>query len=341
MKLAPLLLAMLLAGCLSFSPQQPSTTFSAAASKPAVFLGYDYGAATREDGAPGNFSVDVDAASNTGSAVAAFRVDGKAWEVTFSRFAQSAPFHEGGVRNAFHEHGASGNGDPNLPEFRAFSAGWGFGTVTVDGTPYPDPLTGTPEFKLHYMVAADAPRHPTDLRVTKKDGNTIYDPKTPADGQVFPNVPMVLLNVQTTYNGTVPSDNATTLADTVVGPDYSNQVPFEVGVASAHAMANFTVRNPTPGPTLGQLTFTVLDPEGSAAGSWMYDPAAGLQGPSEGSVDLPPPLVPGNYTVQVTGSGVQAMFEVHVAVHYEPALFLHVVYTQVDRLSDPHLVDKV
>lgn len=316
-------LAVLLAGCAAPGP----VAFVAWGGRPAVFAGYDYDAATLELG-NGSIALSVDAAADTGSATAGFTFRGQEWSVAFERFEGTAPFHEGGIRNDFPEHGATGNGDTLLPEIHALSAGWGTGTVRVAGQPLVDPLTGHATYRLHYMVTDTAPRDPATLKVTKEDGNATYDPASPSDARVHAGVRQILLNVQSTAPPQ-PEDANTVLSDTISGPGHNRSATFDVNSTLARVTLNFTVTNPSPAPTIGLVSFVATDPNGTEVARWDYDPVrAGPEGRGTVGFNVTPAAL-GTYTMRVTGSGAGAAYSALAQVDYPEALFVHVVYTDV------------
>lgn len=318
-----LLAAMVVAGC---SAPPPPARFTATGTSPVVMQGYDYAALTAQPG-EGSIRIDVDPAADTGSVEATFPFEGRQWRVRFAAFAQAAPYQEGGVRNGFPEHGASGNGDALLPGFPALSAGWGTGTVEVDGQPYADPFTGNGTFSLHYMVADAAPRDPATLKATKADGAADYDPATPADARLHNGTRQILLNVRSP--GTLPPEDASLVfSDTVSSPQYARDFPVPVN-ATARLLVNLTVTNPTPLPTVGRVAFVLTGPDGNETGRYEYDPvAAGPEGRGTGSIEVPE-AAPGAYTLSVAGVGASVTYSANVVVNYADAVFLHVVYTDV------------
>lgn len=319
-----LVAAAILGGCIR-AEQNPD--FHATASRPVVFIGYDYGAVTAQPG-NGTFEVTANAQTDTGTAVATFTYAGRSWEARFTRFAQAAgrAFQEGGVRADFPEHGATGNGDAGLPELHALHAGWGVGTLTVDGQPFTDPATGAGEFALHYMVTDTAVRDPETYQVTKADGATAYDPAAPGEALVRPGTRQVLLNIQSS-GGAAPPDGAFALTGAVQEAEHSNALPFDVNATGARVTANVTLTNPTPLPGVGQLSFVLTDPAGAELGRFDY--AFGPDAPQAGSIEVPAANATGTYTLSVTGAGLGVTYDVAVAVDYPEPLFLHVAYLDV------------
>lgn len=128
--LVGLMLVALVAGCVDTGVG--AAWFTAEATDPIVFLGFDYAGATAEPG-QGTIRLRVDPEADEGSTVATFTHAGSSWHAEFSRFMQGLPFQEGGVRSRFQEHGATGNGQPYFPEIHSLNSGWGVGILTRDG----------------------------------------------------------------------------------------------------------------------------------------------------------------------------------------------------------------
>lgn len=317
--LLPLLVAV--AGCSS----PPDPTFRASATAPVVFLGYDYAGATAQ---PGTGRIDIVANPDTeeGTMVATFEVAGQAWRVEATRFAEAPgrAFQQGGVRSEFQEHGASGNGDAALPEIHALNAGWGQGTVSVGGQPFVDPLTGNTTFNVHYMATDTGPRDPDTYALTKADGTTPYDPATPGDVRLLNGTRQILLNVQSTAP-LPPPDNTTTFTGTV-SPQFTASHPLVVA-QQARLLVAISLSNPTPLPSVGRVAFVLTGPDGAEAGRYAYDPSAAPGAPGQGAIDLPA-AAPGDYSLDVSGDGVQVTYTATASVDYPEGVFVHVVYTE-------------
>jgi hypothetical protein len=327
-------LLLALSGC--FGVAERPALFTVEGHMPVVFQGYDYEGNTAEVG-EGRISIQVSPDTDTGTTMATFQSEGRPWRVEFTRFAEAPgkAFHMGGVRNDFAEHGASGNGDALLPTFHALSAGWGEGTVTVDGQPLTDPATGSTTFALHYMVTDTAPRDPQTRKVTKADGATPYDPASPADAKLLPGTMQILLNVQSAAPP-APADTLTLFDDTVTSPQYSREHVLPVGAALGSMSMTITIQPELPSapvpppatpPAPARLAFRLLDPAGAEVAAYDYD-ATMADAPS-GVLAVTGPLTVGDYKLQVTGSGVQTAYGVASFLQYQKPLFLHVVYGHV------------
>lgn len=318
-----LLMVALVAGCIR---AEQATLFHATASQPKVLAGYDYGAVTVQPG-QGGFEVSTDAAADTGTATATFTFAGRQFQAAFTRFAEAPgrAFQEGGVRADFQEHGATGNGDALLPEIHALSAGWGHGTLTVDGQALADPATGAAEFNLHYMVTDTAPRDPGTMLVTRADGTSPYDPATPGDARTLPGTLQVLLNIQSA-GGAAPTDTTAMLEGTVAEPQHSNSMPFDVNATGARILVNISVSNPTPLPSVGELSFVLGDPSGAELGRFDYSVQ---EAQPMGVIDVPAANATGTYTLSVSGAGLGVDYRAGILVDYPEPVFLHVVYTDV------------
>jgi hypothetical protein len=322
-----LALLLALAGCIR--APQPTSAFQAHGAHPIVFQGYDYAGATAHP-STGTFTVDTNADTDQGRVTASFESDGKQYAVDFAHFAEAPgkAFQQGGVRADFPEHGTTGNGDALLPTIHALSAGWGTGTVTVDGQPFSDPTTGNATFTMHYMVTDTGPRDPATNRITKADGATPYDPASPGDARVLNGTKEFLLNVQSTGPPS-PANTLQDVGDNVTDAMYSKTWSFDVNATTGHVLAIVSVTNPQPQvPPVGQLTFTLKDAGGKAA-TYQYDPVTSQGQAGHGTLDLPAPTTAGKATLTVAGPGVGLQYSAHVVVTYPQSVFLHVEYSDV------------
>ncbi|HVL86585.1 MAG TPA: hypothetical protein VM681_01055 [Candidatus Thermoplasmatota archaeon] len=330
--------ALAAAGCAA--PPSASGVFRASGTDPVVFLGYDYEGATAT-ASFGNVTLEVDAERDVGAFVAEFalalpgeldfRVDvgapgspsesvGRAAaaglaRVAFLEFVEDKPFQNGGIRHGFPEHGATGNGDTLLPQIHALSAGWGRGTLTLDGAPFPDPATGGNVFLLHYMVTDTGPRDPVTNKVTKSDGRTPYDPATPSDGRAS-HGNQILLNVE---GAPMPDDR---LLEYRWGGGAASQFDHnESVVLDAPARLALQVASRPAGPAgVASGTFEILDAEGRLLARVSFGPTE--TGVRQTFVSVPP----GAYAVRAHGQTANAHFEGRLLVDHPERFFLHVVY---------------
>jgi hypothetical protein len=332
MRLGWLLVALALAGCIR---ADTGGVFHAHGASPVAFLGYDYDGLTASPG-QGTADISVDPAKDTGTATFTFSLANHTWAVAFDKFAQGKPFQEGGVRDGFPEHGSSGNGDALLPTLHALSAGWGTGTVTVDGALMTDPASASQSFSLHYMVTDTAVRDPATHKVTNAAGSAAYDPARPDDARYFNGTRQIYLNVQSSAPA-APTNTSISVQGTVPTPgtDETKDVAQVNGSSPAHLNMTYTLQNAAGGlvplPAVGQVSFQLLadgnkvdqcdvafppaDPTASTAGCTHDLPNAPV---GKYTLHVVSTLATGNaYTV--TGSIVQA----------SQALFVHVAYTDV------------
>jgi hypothetical protein len=104
--------------------------------------------------------------------------------MVFDAFAGTPDRQGGGVRLDFDEHGATGNGTSELPQFRAYAAAWGTATLERDGNPVREPNTLGERFDAHLMVVLGKVRDPDTFQIYKADGTCCYDPADPEDGRL-------------------------------------------------------------------------------------------------------------------------------------------------------------
>lgn len=321
--------ALVLAGCAS----PPPTAFKAHGASPVMFMGYDYAGASAVPG-QGAADVSVDFAKDTGTASFTFTgPGGAAFSAQFTRFMESPgkAFQQGGVRDDFPEHGNTGNGDAMLPTIHALSAGWGVGTVTLNGQPLTDPTTGQPQFALHYMVTDTGPRDPATHKVTKADGSTPYDPASPTDAKVT-QAKEIMLNIQSMGAAPPPTNATFSVTGTIAQPMTDETKPaFTIDGPGATVNITYALQGPAPGaPPVGQATFELKADNKTVDTCAVQLPPADPTAPASGCTHTLASAPAGAYTVHVTGDGVGTPYTVSgtVTTPVEPT-FLHVVYGDV------------
>lgn len=94
----------------------------------------------------GAIEVDVDEIANTGTFRAELELPEGAYVVTIDRFEEFSPCQDGGIAAWLFEHGDSECGDSNWPKSLLYVAGWGWGSVTLDGAPLRS------DHQVHFMV---------------------------------------------------------------------------------------------------------------------------------------------------------------------------------------------
>ena len=94
----------------------------------------------------GVIDINVNERTNTGLVVAEFNEGTDHYRIVFDRFAENAPFQDGGIATRVYEHGDSGNGDPVYPKTWLYLAGWGKADLFKNGEIlYKD-------YSAHFMV---------------------------------------------------------------------------------------------------------------------------------------------------------------------------------------------
>lgn len=159
-------------------------SFGATGTEPLMIDGgYSYDGKLVRKAESGSLDVQLDNGSDTGRVVAVVRDQGgPEWRVVFDEFFPSSPTHDGGIREDFHEHGDTGNGDSKLPTFFAYAAAWGTATVERDGQAVKEPNTLADRFPAHLMVAKGKVRDPDTYQIYKADGTCCYNPDNASDG---------------------------------------------------------------------------------------------------------------------------------------------------------------
>jgi hypothetical protein len=94
----------------------------------------------------GTIEIEVNELTNTGRVVAEFVEGTDRYRIVFDRFAEKAPFQDGGIATRIYEHGDSNNGDPLYPKTWLYLGGWGTATMYKgDQVLYKD-------YDAHFMV---------------------------------------------------------------------------------------------------------------------------------------------------------------------------------------------
>lgn len=121
----------------------------------------------------------------------------KKWfNVSFTGFAGSKDFHDGGIATDLIEHGDSGVGDADIPKVDVSTAGWGWATMRFEGKPVLNPVTGG-EWNAHFMVVRNGVRGNADGKMWNAALDRPYDPKSPGDAYSLPNDNEVHLELET------------------------------------------------------------------------------------------------------------------------------------------------
>lgn len=182
------------AGCLG-SPFD----FEATAADARVIDGFSYDG-SRVRRAEGSLTVQLDTEGDAGRVLVHLVDAGKVYDVVFNEFFGREPYKEGGVHRDFFEHGATGNGSGELPEFYAYVAAWGSATIRLNDQPLRDPTTLGPRWTAHLMIARGHVRDANTGAVYKSDGRAVFDPTTPADGFVNRTGAQAMLQLKTAAN---------------------------------------------------------------------------------------------------------------------------------------------
>lgn len=313
----------LLAGC---AAPPPSGRLVVQGSGPVALAGYDYLAASAERGA-GTFALDADPAAETASLTASFRFQGRAWTIRLQNTSGPEAWQQGGIAQDLYLRGASGHGDGLLPAYHALAAGWGEGTVEVDGQALRDPGTGAERFAVAWSVADLAPRDPASMRVLRVD-SSVYDPAEPGDGRLFEGAPQVLLDVMS-IGGVLPLGTAAHWGAEVTSRGFVNIHAFQLDHATAHAVLDIRLTGAGSGAPAANIDFEVFDAAGNRPAAWTYDPVTGAQGRTSGTLDIPPPVLAGPYNLRARGLGAGASYTADLTVDYPDSLHVHVAYPDV------------
>ncbi len=167
------------AGCLE--PERTSA-FEAYGSKGSYTSGFAYNGRGIVP-FDGPVYIAVNDADNTGRAIAKGKIGPTTFDVLFEQFAESKPFHDGGIASNLIEHGDSGVGDTSIPRVDLEMAAWGKATIHYGGKPYADPLTGDLNWTAHFMVIRNGVRdNATGAIYANQNKTEVYNPKNASQG---------------------------------------------------------------------------------------------------------------------------------------------------------------
>lgn len=315
------------AGCVSAVPR---ARFRATAGAPVVmpppWTPYDGSGMTQ---GRGTMTIATDDAVNTGAVdIDLTTADGRRYVVHWTDFHDQPgqAWQDGGIAAGVVEHGASGHGNKMEPQLDLASGGWGTASASVDGKPLVDPVTGAAVLNAHYMVTKEAMLEPGTMKIYKSDRKAIFDPRTPGDGYVFPGRTeghFALWGAGAYTDGYAfhaPSTTELDFSDVVTGPGYDQAFPVSIPGVMTRLMVAARL---TGGA--GQLTVTLKDPGGKTISSADLTTVQ-----RTAQLDIPDgPMVRGNDTLEVRGTGVQASYDVSVSVAPPTPFLLHVVFQTV------------
>lgn len=169
-----------LAGCAS-TGHGFAATASDALLLPRGSMAYDGQGARWTDGWA---NLSLDAARDEGRVDAVVVDVTRRHDVRFESFAGTADHQQGGVARDVRLHGATGNGSTDLPEVHAYAAAWGTASYRVDGQRQTDPTSPGDDFRAAAYVLLGQLRERGTAKILNANGDGVYDPARPTDGQV-------------------------------------------------------------------------------------------------------------------------------------------------------------
>lgn len=321
--LVPLVASFVFAGCIG-SGQIPDQIVAEASEAYTIPDNWAYsGNGVRS--IDGSISIDVTDSTDSGTVTATVDTGDTTYEITLQEFQGNKSHQDGGINHGFLEHGDTGNGDANIPTSFALSAGWGIGEVTRDGEAFADPLTGENAFSVHYMLFQGGVRDDEDHAIYKSDRNGFYTPSEPGDAHVDPEDHEVHLLVKST--GEALPDLQEEFTDLVTDSDYQRDWSFVVGANQSVIQISIELTPPREGVTPAQLNFQLLGPDGEVLDS----ASTGGTGQTDSAqIRIEETPGAGNYTLRVSGSGVQTEYTATTQVVYPTPVFMHFLFEQVD-----------
>lgn len=276
----------------------------------------------------GSIEIDVRNEANEGTVVAELTVQGTDYRFVLDRFSGNASHQDGGINHGFMEHGDTGHGHRLIPASYAVSAGWGIGTATADGEPLLEAQTGARELDMHYMFFEGGIRDDDDQAIYKADRDGFYTPSQAGDADVDPDDREIHFRVKQV--GAQLFTFRETYDDTVSSADYTESYPVPVKSNRSTIDIPITTESPQEGLVTGNLTFELVDPNGTTVAQ------AQVGGPGQSpraSLRHNSPEVLGNYTLEVSGSGTQLRYEARTTVAYPDPTFMHFYFETVELLN--------
>ena len=239
-----------LAGCVNKDATPASYVVKAGSGKAGAGWAYDGATVSGGDATLDGAVVN---AENTGAIFANFTFAGGKYAVVFDQFkqAEGKVFQDGGIAFGLTEHGDSGTADAMIPKIHAKVAAYGSASVSRDGVAVKG--KAGERWAAHLMVYDDAVRGP-DGKITKADGATPYDPKTPADAKTYPGQSQAMLKLVSpdgenatrapvTTNKNVTLQGASATGDVDI-PVEMGAEPFTITVNSTDASPASPVSGP-------------------------------------------------------------------------------------------------
>lgn len=269
--LATVLVLVATAGCFGGDEVPPVKTISASGGVASDGYAYDGQGLEQASAQLSGFVHDPD---DRGSLNVSFEFAGSTWEVTNDAFSGQEDFKDGGVEFDLVEHGDSGVSTPIIPTVDGEVVTYGTATVLRDGQPAADPQGNTGPWSAHLMLSRDTIRGP-DGMITKADGETPYDPGSPADARIIQDDPQALLQLTAPSgpdSARAPQTTNETL--TVQGPDASDALTVDAA-PGASATVNVTASGGSGPLGVGNVRITLTD------GNQTLDSAEGSVGPNQ------------------------------------------------------------
>lgn len=307
-----LLVATVLSGCIS-EAAPPPTNLKALGTGGTVYQGWDYAGAT---GQPlnGSIEIDVDDPSNSGIVTARGIWAVQNITIRLTEFNHTADdFHDGGVAMHFPEHGASGNGNPLVPEMFLLLATWGPATIELGDAPMKDPYTGLENWSAHLMVTDTGIRDEADGGKVKSASGGLYTPDAPDDALSGTDNEVHLIIESAAPAGDIAEHNET-VTGTAGGPT-AGTVAFPVPVQTLGANIRIVIDFGSDPQEVGPYGARLEDPNGKTVATKSL---AGTQAMSKSTVIETTSEMIGNYTLSVFGPAAPGEFTADITVTHPP-----------------------
>lgn len=315
------------AGCIGGDDEGIPSNIQVDASSPVVSMDFAYDGQDVVE-PTGAARLVADNASGTGSLEGNLTLEGDTIAFSSQTFSgdPDKPYQGNGVAQGITVHGDTGRAAPTLPELNLLTGTWGPVTVTANGEPLPDPLTGQQTLRAHTMLTDTGIRDDDSKQILTEDGS-VYSPDLAGSGQSVQGDTEFIVEIFSDPSAPVFND-ATVQDDGQMTPDSSNaSLPFEIKATTATAEMNVTVSpasdvlptNPS------EVDVSLVSPSGTELNATTLGGAMGEDSVAWSLNDVP---ASGTYTIELQ-TDTAANWEAGASIDYPEPVFLLAVFEDV------------
>lgn len=232
------------------------------------------------------------------------------FNVTLGPLSEQPPTEMGAHRKEGSPAGVEGM--IGLPAVGMNQAAWGVGRIDHNGQTLENPVTGSADWKVHYMLLRDGVRDDLTGVVHRAARKAVYDPAVPQDFHVQPGDAEIHLILDSGVGATYPArtdvqSNSVTLTSFIVyHHNFYNWAPGGIG----RMWVNVTSAVPV------ELEVSLRSPTGAVIRN------VTISRPSRMDVPLEFPASDlGTYFVRVTGTTARADYSIAMQFEARPVLF--------------------